>query len=175
MQTKKIILDRDGTMNQDPGFLNDPELFEQLIFPGTEDSIKLLKDAGFEVWVVTNQSGIARGKVSQKNLEIMNEILKEMGVDKVLVCPHLPEHCCDCRKPNTGLIQPHLNNINKENSFVIGDKTSDVKFGRNLGITTILVKTGESGSDNEYQDIPDFITKDFNEAARMILDDNNQL
>ena len=152
---KVVFLDRDGTINIEKEYLYKPEDFE--FIDGSIEAIKLLNQNGFKVIIVTNQAGIGRGYYTERDMEnlhrYMNEILGHNGayIDAIYFCPHHPTHGigeyktdCDCRKPKIGmLLQAEKKyKIDKSQSFMIGDKLSDVKAGRNYGIKSILVATG---------------------------------
>ena len=152
-----IFLDRDGTMNREVNYLHRPEDLE--LIPGTGEAVGLFKKAGYQVIVVTNQAGVARGYYTEEEVKAlhlyMNGLLEQEGghVDAFYYCPHHPEHgigkykvnCC-CRKPGIGMFeeaQRHLpGGIDKSRSFMIGDKLLDTEAGHNFGIRSILVGTG---------------------------------
>lgn len=150
-----IFLDRDGTINQEVNFLSSPEDLE--LIPGSADAIQKANQLGFKVFIVTNQSGIARGLLSVEQLEKIHTILLEkLGahhahIDGIYYCPHHPEagnsvltRSCDCRKPNTGLIERACKefSIDRRRSFVIGDRMADVQLANNARMSSILVLTG---------------------------------
>jgi D-glycero-D-manno-heptose 1,7-bisphosphate phosphatase len=146
MENIAVFLDRDGTIIRDPGYL---KRFEDIrVLPNIKKSLKIFKQLGYKIIVITNQSGIARGHFSkefvQKTHEIINKRCDNL-IDAFYVCPHLPEDNCACRKPKTGLIDQAIVDfsIKKEGSFVIGDKESDIELGLNAGIEPILVLSGE--------------------------------
>ncbi|MGM0600844.1 MAG: D-glycero-alpha-D-manno-heptose-1,7-bisphosphate 7-phosphatase [Candidatus Rifleibacteriota bacterium] len=147
-----IFLDRDGTLNPDPGYISDPDDFE--LFPGAAEALKKLKDAGYLLILITNQSGIARALISREQLEAVHEKLKrklaESGVslDAIYYCPHHPDFpdkegvsVCNCRKPAPGLIDQALRDfaIDREKSFMIGDKASDIKLAFNADLAPLLI------------------------------------
>ena len=162
-----VFLDRDGTITVDKIYLNDPNEIE--FIDGVIDGLKKLFDKGFKLAIVTNQSGIARGLVQIENLNKIHQkiidTLEKNGVEifKMYYCPHLPEENCDCRKPKIGMVKEIIGLINKEKSFMIGDKESDVEFGKNLGIKTILI------SDENVLSNADFVVKNFFEAVEIIF------
>jgi len=166
-----VFLDRDGTIIVDKIFLNNPDEIEFL--DGVIDGLKKLYDAGFKLVVVTNQSGIARGLVQLENLyaihKKISEVLTQHGVEiyRYYFCPHMPDSGCECRKPNTGAVKEIINYVDKENSFMIGDKDTDVGFGKNLGVKTILLTTTDNIQGLKWE--PDFIAKNFKEAVDIVL------
>lgn len=182
-----VFLDRDGTINEQMGYINHICRFQLL--PGAAEAIKMLNDADIPVVVISNQSGLARGYFPEELLDAvhdkMNGLLAEKGahVDGIYYCPHHPEAkeerfraACNCRKPKPGLVlraaeEMHLD---PEQSFVVGDRWSDIKTAANCGATSILVRTGYGRGDEEYigpqQDIqPDYKAEGLMEAVQWIL------
>ncbi len=146
MESLAIFLDRDGTIIKDPGYLKRIE--DIRVLPNIKKSLKIFKQLGYKIIVVTNQSGIARGYFSKDFVDKTHKIINaRVGnlIDAFYFCPHLPEDDCACRKPKTGLINQAIADfhIKKEGSFVIGDKESDCMLGLNAGIESILVLSGE--------------------------------
>ncbi len=169
-----VFLDRDGTIIVDKIFLNNPDEVEFL--DGVVEGLKKLYDAGFKLVVVTNQSGIARGLVQIENLHAIHkkisEVLKQYGVEiyRYYFCPHMPDSGCECRKPKIGAVKEMLEQIDKEKSFVVGDKDTDIGFGKNLAVKTILLASTVDNID-QFQWKPDFIAKNFSEAVEIILNE----
>ena len=183
--TKIVYLDRDGTLNVDYGYISDPN--KLVLYPGVAEGIAALKKAGFFVAVVTNQSAIGRGIASLREIESVNaklqlELLRENPaavLDIVLYCPHGPDDNCGCRKPKTGLVLPLKERIGLDpiESFVVGDKESDLQFGENLGIPAnrrILILSGEGENTlrrlREEGDTEFIFKKSFVEVVQYILD-----
>ncbi len=142
MEVKAAFLDRDGTIIEDVNYLSRIEDIK--LIPLAKEGIKLLKECGFKLIVVSNQSGIGRGYFTREFVEETHRIINEMLdniVDKFYFCPHKPEDNCSCRKPKTGMIDEAIRefNIDKKASFVVGDKESDVELGLNAGIEPFLV------------------------------------
>ena len=158
---KAIFLDRDGTINVEKDYIYKSEdlVFEE----GTIEALKTFKNLGYILIVVSNQSGIARGYFTEEDLNIfnnnMNEILKKNGVEitEFYCCPHHPDgigeykKVCECRKPNNKMIEDAIKkyNIDREKSYMIGDKTSDIGAGIKSNLKTVLVKTGYGLKDME--------------------------
>ncbi|MHC1698554.1 MAG: D-glycero-beta-D-manno-heptose 1,7-bisphosphate 7-phosphatase [Geobacteraceae bacterium] len=180
---KAVFLDRDGVINVEKGYLHRIEDFEFL--PGVPQALRLLKEAGFLLVVVTNQSGVARGFYSLETVhEIHRHLQKELAVagvalDGFYICPHHPEHGaadsageCDCRKPLPGMIERAISDfrIDPARSFLVGDKLSDIDAGRAAGCRTLLVRTGYGAKAAEAvpDDVP--IVDDLPAAARLIID-----
>lgn len=132
---KAVFLDRDGVINKKPpkdDYVK--SLDEFFLLPKSLCAIKLLKEKGYLVIVVTNQRGIARGLVSQETINKIHQRLEE--VDSFYVCPHSNEDNCQCRKPRPGLIKKAATDlrINLSKSFLIGDDESDRQAALNAGI-----------------------------------------
>ena len=173
-----VFLDRDGTINEDVGYLSDPEGL--VLIEGAAKAIRLLNEAGVKVIVVSNQSGVGRGYYTDAHVDAVNERLKEyLGregarVDGIYYCNHHPDVDCDCRKPRTGLAElaAKEHKLNHERAYVVGDKASDVSLSKNLGGMGILVLTGKGSDEIEcMEDAPDFVAKDIFEAVAWILAD----
>ncbi|MGM0441612.1 MAG: D-glycero-beta-D-manno-heptose 1,7-bisphosphate 7-phosphatase [Elusimicrobiota bacterium] len=171
-----IFLDRDGTINKDHGYVSKKEDLE--FIPGVFEALRNFRKKGYILIVVTNQSGIARGYYSERDYKILNSYflkkLEDEGitVDRVYYCPHHPDDNCSCRKPNPGMIKQATKNLNiqMEDSWVIGDKNSDVKLGKNVGIGT--VKVGDK--DEKSKEVkPDYRARDLTEASEFILKNGN--
>lgn len=148
LKKRFVLLDRDGTIIVEKNYLSDPQHVE--LIPGVATAMKELKKIGLGLVVVTNQAGIGRGyfnlAILSKIHDRLTELLAQEGVvlDDILFCPHTPEDNCLCRKPKVGLIKEAMkkHNFDPKLSFVIGDKVADIEMGKNIGATTILVKTG---------------------------------
>lgn len=172
-----VLLDRDGTVNIDRHYISDPDLVE--LFPGAGAALRDLSAHGYGLAVVTNQSGVARGKITPDQLEQVHArlgaLLAAEGVtlDGIYVCPHGPHDGCYCRKPLPGLILRAAAELGFDpiESFVVGDKGIDIDLGRNVGATTVLVRTGY-GAETERERLaePDEIVDDLPAAARWILE-----
>jgi D-glycero-D-manno-heptose 1,7-bisphosphate phosphatase len=151
-----IFLDRDGVINEDYGYVYKSKDLKWI--KGAKESIKRLKDLGYYIFVVTNQSGIARGYYSENDVillhEYMNNLLKQHGssIDKFYYCPHHPKATvkkykinCNCRKPKSGMIRQAISewDIDIESSFLIGDSERDIISANNLGIRGYLFEQGD--------------------------------
>ena len=183
---KAIFLDRDGTINEYVGFLRKEEDFK--LIPGVSEAIKKINNSGYLAIVVTNQPVIARGEVTEEELE---EIHKKMEtllgldgayIDDIYCCPHHPDKGfegeipelkieCDCRKPKTGMLEKAAreHNIDLSSSIMIGDSTLDIKMAENAGMQSILLKTGQKGEDGKYDVSPTLIAEDLNDAINKII------
>ena len=185
MSRAAVFLDRDGTMIEDVGYLNRVE--DLRLFPWTAEAIRSLNRAGFLIVVVTNQSAIARGVLTEKGLAEIHAHLDEIisaGGGKVAAyyyCPHHPEGSvaafagpCDCRKPAAGMIERAAADldIDATRSFVVGDKWVDIGLARAVGARAVLVRTGY-GADEARRAAPglraDAILDDLGLAANWII------
>lgn len=140
---KAVFFDRDGTLCRDAHYLSRMEDFDLL--PGM-DELKVLKDKGFLLIGVSNQSGIARGRVDEEFVKKVNSIFMERyGFDAFYYCPHHPDDYCSCRKPEPGMLLDARaeHNIDLKKSFVVGDKEIDMLLAAAVGATAIHVGTGQ--------------------------------
>jgi len=183
-----VFLDRDGTINEQMGYINHLSRFHLL--PGVGQAIRQLNECGLPVVVATNQSGLARGYFPESLLEAvhaeMHRLLALEGarIDGLYVCPHHPEAkeerfrlACTCRKPKTGLLERAAAELGLDlrRSYVVGDRWSDLRCGAAVGATTILVLTGYGRGDACYigpgQAVqPAHVAEDLVAAVRWILD-----
>lgn len=162
---KAIFFDRDGTLCKDPGYLRRMEDFE--VFPEV-GSLAGLKQRGFSLIGVSNQSGVARGLVDEEFVKRVNGIfLDTYGFEGFYYCPHHPDEHCPCRKPEPGLLLDARvdYNINLKKSFVVGDKDADMLLARAVGATGILVKTGQ----DKVSRHADFVVENLLEAVDLII------
>ena len=151
MASRAVFLDRDGTIVEDPGFLHEPE--KVTLLPGAAEAIRRLNEAGYRVVIVTNQSGIARGRYTVADYEAVQRRLDELlaahgaRIDAAYFCPHHPllSGPCECRKPGLKLFRAAQAafDIDFSRSWWVGDRLSDVQPARLLGGEGILVATGE--------------------------------
>ena len=181
---KIIFLDMDGVIIEEKNHLYKTEDIE--LIPRAEEAIKLLNEANYRIVAVTNKSVVARGLCTFQEVlnlhENVKEILRERGavIDQIYFCPHHPTEGanpqytrdCECRKPKIGMLLEESRNLGKdlEDSFIIGDKTSDIKTGENAGCRTILLETGYGGKDRLYPDItPTFTAKNLYDAVLNVV------
>ena len=184
-----VFLDRDGTINEQMGYINHVSRFHML--PRAVDAVRLLNDKGVPAIVVSNQSGLARGYFPKSVLlevhEKMKELLAAKGahVDGIYYCPHHPEakeaefrKACQCRKPKTGLFEQAVHDLDLDltRSYVVGDRFSDLKAARVIGAKGVLVLTGYGRGDLEYVGPglaikPDHVAEDIYDAVVWILAD----
>lgn len=148
-----VFLDRDGTLNPDPGYIGRPEDFE--LHPGAGAALSRLNRAGARVIVVTNQSGIARGMFTLADLEAIHDKLRDLlalhgaRLDAIYHCPHHPDECCTCRKPATGMVERAIADLALDRSrmYLVGDQTSDVEMAKRLKARSIFVTTGHGSGE----------------------------
>ena len=188
-----VFIDRDGTINEECGYLSNINDFKLL--PGAGKAISLLNKNDYIVVVISNQSGVAKGYfpvelVAETHESMIRELEKdEAFIDGIYFCPHhpdgvVPEYSkeCNCRKPNTGLIEKARSEleIDMEGSYVIGDKWLDIECAHNANLPGILVLTGygmeelQHMATNPQRDKPAFVAKDLFAAVQWILSRDSQ-
>jgi D,D-heptose 1,7-bisphosphate phosphatase len=190
---RAIFLDRDGTINEEVGYLDD--LAKLKIIPAAFEAVRLINAAKMKAVVITNQAGVARGLFSEDFVKIANkflhaEFLKENAlIDAFYYCPHHPTEGigsyhreCDCRKPAPGMLLQAAQemNIDLARSYIIGDRYNDIEAGKRAQVKGVLVKTGfgqsvlqDDGPDKlTAYNQPDYIAADILEAVRWILREN---
>jgi len=173
MKHKAIFLDRDGTLIVDAGYPNDPEQVQ--LIPGAAEALLTFVNAGYLLVVISNQSGIGRGKIKPDEAQRVHqrfvELFERQGIhfSGVYYCPHAPEENCNCRKPATGLIEQAVMelDIDVKHSWMIGDKLSDVQTGLNTGMKSILFRNHPSNKEKEIQ--PDFQSDEWQPIVDYIL------
>jgi D,D-heptose 1,7-bisphosphate phosphatase len=188
MPAKAVFLDRDGTLNEDPGYLGDPDKVKLL--PGVAEALFRLKNQmNFLLIVVSNQSGIARGLITESEVDAVNERISELleqhkiKIDAFYYCPSHPEFSseeeCRCRKPSPQMILEASEkfNIDLSKSYMIGDYESDIQAGIRAGLKTILLKTdkfAESISILQNQNkFPSFVAANIMDACNFIAIDSH--
>ncbi|MBN1833025.1 MAG: HAD family hydrolase [Deltaproteobacteria bacterium] len=187
MKKPAVFIDRDGTINEQMGYINHMSRF--VIFPCVVEAVRLLNAHDFWAIVLTNQGGVARGYYP---IELMHEIhdfltrsLKSNGaiIDGIFYCPHhpagiLPEYSkeCDCRKPKPGLVHQALEafDIDMSKSYMIGDRYVDMELASRLDLEGVLVKTGYGLGEIDYvlpqhPTKPKHIAQDLLNAVKWIL------
>jgi len=173
-----VLLDRDGTINEEVGYVLRPE--ELRLIPGALEGLAELQGLGLGLLVLTNQSPIGRGLISVDELGAIHDrlgaLLAEGGVklDGIEVCPHLPEQGCACRKPGTLMVERAADALGFDpaESWMIGDHGGDMRLGRTVGARTYLVLTGHGEEELERAGPDaDAIVEDLREAAALIRDE----
>jgi D-glycero-D-manno-heptose 1,7-bisphosphate phosphatase len=166
-----VFLDRDGTLMKDVDYCGDPK--DVQVFEGASEALQKLKQLGFKLVVITNQSGIARGYFDEQQYKVVErEVARQLGeelLEATYYCPHHPNDGCQCRKPNPELVVRAATDhaIDLSQSFFIGDKASDIECGSNAGVRTVLVRTGY-GRDTGAESA-DFVAENLSEAADIIV------
>ena len=181
---KVIFLDRDGVINRYPGDSEYVKSWSEFHFlPKVKQGLKKLNEHGFKIFIISNQAGVSKGIYTQDSLDLITKnMLKELGrdikIEGVYYCTHRKEDNCQCRKPNTGLIEQALAKLKTEgqpielkNSYFIGDTIRDIETGKKAGLKTILVFSGKENlaNRNKWQSHPDFTTQDLSAAADLII------
>jgi histidinol-phosphate phosphatase family protein len=175
-QSKRaVFIDRDGTLIEEVNFLHRVE--DLRYFPFTDEAVRLLKQKGFLVVLVTNQSGIGRGIYTVADMHSVHERIQAdltEKLDAIYFCPHMPNEDCECRKPRLGMIEAAISDlpIDLENSWMIGDKNLDVELGLNAGIKPIMVMTGYGEKHLPELVRPPFaVAENLIEAVKIIVND----
>lgn len=189
MKKPAVFIDRDGTINEQLGYINHLSRF--VILPGVSEAVRLLNKNNWWAIIVSNQGGVARGYYP---MELVDEIhgflkssLKGQGaiIDGIFFCPHhpagvVPEYSsgCGCRKPETGLIDKALEafDIDMSNSYVVGDRHVDIELASRLNLKGVLVKTGYGLGELEYiipekRLKPHHVAEDLLDAVKWILNE----
>lgn len=183
---KVVFLDRDGTLIEESNDCKIDRLSKLIFKPGVFDALRLIRDNGYELVVVSNQDDIGRPDFTWEDFDTVQEAFlkkfEEQGIRffEVFICPHPEEDHCECRKPEIGLVRDFFweCGVEPEISFMIGDRPTDVEFGRRLGVSTIYLQnsafplgsfgSGEEGESAE-QEKADLVAKDIVEAANWIV------
>jgi D-glycero-D-manno-heptose 1,7-bisphosphate phosphatase len=167
---RAIFFDRDGTLMEEVQYCADPAKVR--VFAGVPEVLRQLKDAGWRVFVVTNQAGIGRGLFTEEQYHAVHrEFLRQLGdglVDATYYCPDPPGVPSACRKPEPGMLLQAAAEftIDLRASYIVGDKAADIECGRRAGVGAILVLTGYG---REQTCTADFTFGDVCEAVRWIL------
>lgn len=190
---KAVFLDRDGTLNDDPGYIDRPEKI--VLFPSAANAIRRLNEAGRKVVVVTNQSGVGRGLFEETTLHGIHAHLVRLveaaggAIDAIYYCPHYPiggeteshgespyRRDCDCRKPKPGMLLRAARDLNLdlESSVVIGDRYLDIEMAHAVGARGILVLTGYGQRELDLEAVnwprmPDMVAQDLTAAVDAAL------
>ena len=181
-----IFLDRDGTINYDYGHIDSPEKIQ--LIDGASEAISRLNNSTYLTICTTNQPVIARGAVDSKSFDVIcgavDTALGNSGayLDDIFHCPHHPESgfegevsqlkkFCQCRKPNIGMFMQAeaSHNIDLKKSWVVGDRTADIRAAQNINARSVLVQTGSAGLDAQYPTRPTFLASDLSHAVEHIL------
>ena len=161
---RALFLDRDGTIIEDPGYLKNPALVR--ILPGAAGALSALAAEGWKLIVVSNQSGVGRGLIHRDQMDAVHarflELMQAHGITIAgsYVCTHAPRDRCQCRKPSPFFLQQAAreHSLDLRESWVIGDRESDILTGKNAGCSTIWLRNRVYAV---ADDLPDFIAKDW--------------
>jgi D-glycero-D-manno-heptose 1,7-bisphosphate phosphatase len=180
-----IFLDRDGVINENRAdYVRSWEQFRFL--PGALQALAVLTQAGFRIFVVTNQAGVNRGLVSPEALAEIHRNLRRAArqagarIEAIRYCPHRPDEQCSCRKPRPGMLfdLAWTHQVSLGEAFMVGDAASDVAAGRSAGCRTVMVRTGRGASQLQSPEIrvsrPDLVANDLLSAARLICSADRQ-
>jgi D-glycero-D-manno-heptose 1,7-bisphosphate phosphatase len=169
-----VFLDRDGTLIHERHYLRKPE--DLLLLPRAREALSALREHGFLLVVATNQSGIARGLMTENDVRLVHAALAEAlgaaaALHAIYVCPHGPDDRCACRKPSPGLLLQAASelNIDLERSFMVGDKHSDLLAGERVGCRGVLVRTGYGAEQERCVAADTYVATDLADAAHWIL------
>lgn len=186
---RAVFLDRDGVVTADVHLLTTAEQLRLL--PGVPAALRSLKDAGFLLLLVTNQTVVARGLITEAQLDQIHQRLQAMlqaagapPMDGIYVCPHHPRAtlagyrvACDCRKPRAGLLRQAAKewSLHLPGCYMIGDRLTDIAAGAHAGCRTVLVETGqhlapaiETVEPVDLTIVPDWACADLSAAVRWI-------
>jgi len=186
MKRRALLLDRDGTICEDVGYLGVVE--DLRLLPRSADAIVAATAAGFQCVLITNQAGVARGVLDESRLDEIHDRLRELldtegaRLDGIYYCPHHPEGeidryraSCDCRKPKAGMLLRARDEmgIDLGLSYVVGDHLRDIEAGHAAGTSTVLVLTGHGREQYAKRDPatprPTHVAEDLHEAVEWIL------
>ena len=188
MGRRAIIMDRDGTVCEEVGYVNHVDRVRLL--PRSAAAIRAANDAGFQTVVVTNQAGVARGYFTESLIDEAHDRVRELlaqegaRLDGIYYCPHHPEvgppayrKACACRKPSPGMLERARDEmgIDLKASYMVGDSARDMGAGHRAGTTNVLVLTGYGKGELAYQSDtwtvkPDHVASDLLEAVEWILE-----
>lgn len=186
-RNRAVFLDRDGTINEEVGYVNHIERF--VLLPRVGEAIRILNQHGWKTVVITNQSGVARGYFPESLIRQvhgkMEDLLKREGahLDGIYYCPHHPDigvspyrQRCRCRKPAPGLIEEAVKELDLDpsRSYMVGDRGADIEFAHRVGTKAVLVLTGYGKGEweyfgNQWKSKPDCVAQDLYEAVQWIL------
>ncbi len=177
-----MFLDRDGTLNEDPGYFHEAD--KLVLFSGVPEALRDLKGAGFLLLVVTNQGAIGKGIYPVTDMENVHAALQDhltpyhAQIDDFFYCPHREADNCGCRKPKPGMLLAARDKyeINLADSYVVGDKISDLQAGKAVGCRTVLILTGQGQEEHvkvqaQKLNVADFVVKDMGRATKAIIAD----
>jgi D-glycero-D-manno-heptose 1,7-bisphosphate phosphatase len=188
MKRRAVFMDRDGTISEEVGYVNHPSRYR--VFPYSAEAVRRLNEAGWLAILVTNQAGVARGYFAEEMIASVHGVLKselekhDARLDAIYYCAHHPSvgeppyrATCDCRKPKPGLITRAAADfeIDLTESWMVGDRYSDIELARNAGLRAAFVLSGYGRGEWEYQRAgwkhqPDLVAEDLLEAVERIIE-----
>jgi len=170
MMKRAVFFDRDGTLCRDADYLSEWEEFD--VFPEIHE-VRRLREHGYLLIGITNQSGIARGLVQEKFVnDVSDYFIREHGFDGFYYCPHHPDDACDCRKPSPGMLHSAAeeHGIDLGSSYFVGDRDIDMLVAKAAGAKGVLVRTGYV----DKSETADYIADGLKEAVDWIIEDGNR-
>jgi len=171
-----VFVDRDGTLIHDADYCSSPEQVQ--VFDGAAAALRSLKNAGYKIIVITNQSGIGRGFFTEPQYRAVEaEVLRKLGnglIDATYFCPDVPGQPSQCRKPAPGMVLQAAKDydVDLARSFLIGDKEIDVECAHNAGVRGIRVRTGFDKATGNSR--ADWVAEDLPAAVQIILNASNE-
>lgn len=164
-----VFIERDGVLADSSGGNGTAAKLEEFkIRAEAAEALRTLRDAGFLIFATTNQPGVTAGKPTRREMDLMHAMLvRQLGLDEVLVCHHEADDQCPCRKPQPGLLQEaaRRHGVDLDHSYVVSDKWVDAELAENAGATSVLIRSRFNGNGHH-----DFIVEDLGAAALKILD-----
>jgi D-glycero-D-manno-heptose 1,7-bisphosphate phosphatase len=170
-----VFLDRDGTLMRDVDYCGDPAKVE--VYREAAEALRRLKEKGYKLVIITNQSGIGRGYFTEDDYRVVEaEFRRQLGdglIDASYHCPDPPTSTSIRRKPGPGMVfeAQREHHLDLRRSFFVGDKASDIGCGQNAGVRTVLVRTGFGPGETNSN--PDWVARDVAHAAEIILEQND--
>ena len=175
-KSRAVFVDRDGTIMDDADYCSSPDQVQ--VFNGVAVALRRLRNAGYKIIVITNQSGIGRGYFTEAQYRAVEaEVSRQLGnglIDATYFCPDRPDEPSQCRKPAPGMILEAAkdHDVDLSRSFLIGDKEIDAECGHNAGVRAIRVRTGfDKMTDGSCAD---WVAQDLAAAAEIILKASNE-
>ena len=174
-----VFLDRDGVVNKEVGYITSIEQVE--IYDFAIEAINMFHNAGWKVIIITNQSAVARGMLTEAKLYEIHKYFRDcLNVDDIFYCPHYPpideeiypyNIYCNCRKPDIGMVIKAVkkHNIDLKKSYLVGERESDILTGKNAQVSTVLVKTGYGKVWIDTKIKPDYVFKNLKEFALFLF------
>ena len=187
---RAVFIDRDGTLSEEVGYINHPERFR--LFPYAAEAVRHLNENGWLAIVTTNQAGVARGYFSEQMIEKVHKGMEDQlaidgaSLDAIYYCAHHPSvgeppyrDDCDCRKPKPGLITRAATDfdIDLKNSWMVGDRYSDIQMARNAGVKSAFVLSGYGRGEWEHQrqswtEQPDMVAENLLQVVLNIVEES---